>query len=77
MAWPSCPDCRLPVSLYDRAVEIRPAEVEVFRSYRCACGWAALTIERVYCVDPETLRLRRKFVESGQPAVQTASTEAG
>jgi hypothetical protein len=72
MAFPKCPNCALPVPLYDRAVEIRPAEVEVFRSYRCTCGWAALTIERVYCVDPETLRLRGKYC---QPAVTTVSTE--
>lgn len=74
MAWPSCPACHQPVAVYDRAVDIRPAESEVFRSYRCTCGWAALTVEKVYCLDPETLRLRRKFADSGQPGVQTVST---
>ncbi len=74
MAWPSCGRCGRPVAGYDRAVDIRPAESEVFRSYRCGCGWAALTVERVYCVDPETLVLRRKFA---QPAERTASTDAG
>lgn len=73
MAWPSCPSCRQPVAVYDRAVEVRPAEAEVFRSYRCECGWAALTVEKVYCVDPETLRLRYKF---SQPADATSSTGA-
>lgn len=71
MAWPRCPSCGQPIALYDRAVEVRPAESEVFRSYRCACGWAALTVERVYCVDPKTLRLRGKYC---QPAVTTVST---
>jgi hypothetical protein len=90
MAWPTCAACLQPVAVYDRAAETRVVmldddneripnfrhETEVFRSYSCACGWAALTVERVYCVNPETLRLRRKFLENGQPVVQTVSTEA-
>lgn len=71
MAWPMCPDCGEPVAVYDRAVDIRPAESEVFRSYRCVCGWEALTVERVYCVAPETIVLRRKYA---QPAEQNPST---
>lgn len=62
------------------AAEVRPAETEVFRSYRCGCGWSCLTVERVYCVNPETTRLRRKYgaetENNGPPVVQTASTGA-
>lgn len=73
MAWPSCPECLQPVTVYDRAVDVRQAESEVFRSYRCECGWSALTVEKVYCVKPETLDLRRKYA---QPAGRMASTRA-
>ncbi len=80
MAWPSCGRCGRPVDVTDKADDVRPAESEVFRSYRCECGWAALTVERVYCVDPETVWLRRKFGRradgEGQPVGHTASTEA-
>ena len=74
MAWPRCPHCHQPVPLYDRCADVRPAESEVYRSYRCACGWEALTVERVYCVDPVSLSIRRKYADEGQPAVQTPST---
>lgn len=79
MAWPACGGCGLPVDVTDKADDVRPAESEVFRSYRCKCGWAALTVERVYCVDPETVWLRRKYgrraEDDGQPVGQTGSTE--
>lgn len=78
MAWPSCGGCGRPIDVTDKADDVRPAESEVFRSYQCKCGWAALTVERVYRVDPETVWLRRKFGRradgEGQPVGQTAST---
>lgn len=61
MPWPACRRCSCPVDVYDHASDVRPAETEVYRSYRCHCGWEALTVERVYCEEPETLALRRKW----------------
>jgi hypothetical protein len=36
-------------------------ESEIYRSYRCRCGWTALTIEKVITHNPETLCLQRKY----------------
>lgn len=78
MAWPRCPECGGVPEFVDKADDVRPAETEVFRSYRCDCGWAALSVERIYCVNPETVWLRRKYGRraEGQPAGQTSSTGA-
>lgn len=87
MAWPACPDCRGTVAVYDRAVDIRPAESEVcsaevvihpaeihvIRTYRCPCGWSARTVERVDRLRPKSLRLRYKY---RQPADADPSTES-
>jgi len=74
MAWPRCPNCLRPVDVYERAHEVRPAETEVFRSYGCPCGWRALSVERIYCTDPDTLRLGRKYPKSGLPVGHTPVT---
>ena len=76
MAWPRCPSCSSEdVERKDRANEDLLVEFEVYRSYRCHCGWSAWTVERVTLVDPPTLFLRKRFGCKEPPAVPTVSTE--
>lgn len=55
----------------DSGADTRPAsdpefpeiqfESEVYRTYRCRCGWTGLTIEKILSHAPETLCLQRKY----------------
>lgn len=36
-------------------------ESEVYRTYRCRCGWTGLTIEKLLTNGPATLCLQRKY----------------
>ncbi len=76
MSWPRCPSCSTEdVAWVDRANENLLVEFEVYRSYRCPCGWSAWTVERITLVDPPTLFLRKRFGVEERPAVPTVSTE--
>jgi hypothetical protein len=75
MAWPRCPRCgERGLDVVNRANEVMPATSLVFRSYRCACGWSAWTAEAVFCEDPPTLWLVRKFAQDTKSASPVSHT---
>ena len=76
MAWPRCAACHTEeLQVVDRANEVLAIESEVYRSYRCPCGWSIWTVERVTLFDPPTLCLRKRFGPEAQRAVPTVSTQ--
>lgn len=72
IAWPRCPECQASdLHVFKRAEDCSSAQVHVYRSYGCACGWSCWTVEKVVSIRPETLCIDRKFAP---PVEQTPST---
>ncbi len=51
-------------------------EAEVYRSYRCSCGWTAWSVERVFTEDTPTDYIRKRFSCEEPPAAPSLSTES-
>lgn len=69
MSWPRCPECgseRVP--LFDGRPAKLEDEVLYVRSYRCPCGWCAITYETIGRVHPDGLQLRRKYPPVSGPS---------
>jgi hypothetical protein len=70
-ARPTCRQAGASLLVVDSGADTRPAsdsefpeirfESEVYRSYRCRCGWTGLTAEKILSHGPETLCLQRKY----------------
>lgn len=77
MAWPRCPRCCVEgVERKERANSIMAVEAEVYRSYRCSCGWTAWSVERVFTEDTPTDYIRKRFSCEEPPAAPSLSTES-
>ena len=69
MAFPRCPRCGArDVPRRRRANSIMAAESEVYRSYRCACGWSAWSCERVFAEDTPTDWIEKRFSRDDEAA---------